>query len=32
MAKQFEREGAIYADGTKFKLETDKNGKYKPLP
>lgn len=32
MAKQFEVEGAIYADGTKFKFEPPVNGKYKPLP
>lgn len=32
MARQFEREGAIYADGTPFKLETDERGIYKPLP
>lgn len=32
MAKQFEREGAIYADGTEFKLGTDEKGLYKPLP
>lgn len=33
MARQFEIEGAIYADGTKFELEPpSKNGVYKPLP
>lgn len=32
MAKQFEIEGAIYPDGTKFKLEPPKKGVYKPLP
>lgn len=32
MAKQFEIEEAIYADGTKFKFEFPKNGIYKPLP
>ena len=32
MAKQFEIEGAIYADGTEFKLRPAKNGVYEPLP
>lgn len=32
MARQFEIEGAIYPDGTKFKLEPPTKGVYKALP
>ena len=32
MARQFEIEGAIYSDGTKFELQPPENGVYKPLP